>query len=503
MLPEIIRIAGLSKTFPGTRALIDVGLDIRAGEVHALVGHNGSGKSTLIKVLAGYHQADPGASVTLDGKPVDFAALTSDQSGDARVNFVHQDLGLVMELNTVDNLALRGGFATGRFGRVRWTEQERLARELIRPFAHDFDVTVPLSKVTPVERTLVAIAGALRASIAGHGVLVLDEPTAVLPPNEVGRLFDVVRELRSGGAGILYVSHRLDEIFELADRVTVLRNGRLVATRQVADIDKQELVELMVGRDVDADFRADIAAPAQHAPVLEVRNLAGQYVRNVSFALHRGEVLGVAGLPVDGRDELPRLLTDEAPAALGGEIRLASRTSNWAPLRAWFSEAIALLPPDRIREGIVAQFSVGENLSLGTLHHHGHALKLDRGSESESWSRWIKRLVVKTPSSESAITTLSGGNQQKVLFGRVLADQPEVLVMCEPTAGVDVGARQAIYELVAASVEDGLSVVVASSDVGDLMALCTRVLVLREGVVARELTGDSLNEVELLHAMEG
>ena len=229
----LLRVTGVSKTFPGTKALDDVDFDVRAGEVHALVGHNGSGKSTLIKVLSGYHSPDPGALAWLDGEPVDIAELGHGTHGHAgRLSFVHQDLGLVLELNAIDNLALHGGFARTRFGRVKWREQARAGASADGTVRLDFDIHQPLSKATPVERTIVAIAAALQGWSDAGGVLVLDEPTAVLPPGEVGRLFKIVRDLRRRGAGILYVSHRLDEIFELCDRVTVLRNGREVATRE-------------------------------------------------------------------------------------------------------------------------------------------------------------------------------------------------------------------------------------------------------------------------------
>jgi ABC-type sugar transport system ATPase subunit len=499
---ELLRVENLSKTFPGTKALIDVDLDIRAGEVHALVGHNGSGKSTLIKVLAGYHHPDPGATVALDGTPVNVADLAHGRHGQAsRLSFVHQDLGLVLELNTIDNLALRGGFSRTRLGRVRWRQQSRVARSLMAPFAVDLDLTVPLATATPVERTIVAIVGALQGWDSHGGVLVLDEPTAVLPPGEVGRLFDIIKGLRDGGAGILYVSHRLDEIFELADRVTVFRNGRKIATRDVDGLSKQELVELMLGVEMDAEYRAPVPARVATQPLLEVRGLRGRYIRGASFTLCKGEVLGIAGLPADGRDELPRLLTDAVPT--GGAFRRPAQSDEWRDITRTKPKGLALLPSDRAREGIIGPMNVGENLSLSTLVNFGAPWRLDRRGEAMFANSWIRQLDVKTEGPASPVTTLSGGNQQKVLFGRALAIDPDVLVMCEPTAGVDIGARHAIYELIAKQVEAGLSVIVASSDVGDLQALCTRVLVLREGVVVRELCGDTLTEFELLHAMEG
>jgi ABC-type sugar transport system ATPase subunit len=503
-LSEIIRVRQLSKTFPGTRALVDVDLDVRRGEVHALIGHNGSGKSTLIKVLAGYHSPDAGARIELDGVEVPFDAVAHGRHGtETRVNFVHQDLGLVLELDTIDNLALHAGFARTRLGRVDWSEQIRRARELLEPFGSTFDVTLPLLQATPVERTIVAVAGALQGWNTGHGVLVLDEPTAVLPPGEVGRLFDLVKGLRARGAGILYVSHRLDEVFELADRVTVLRNGRRIITCAVEDLTKEDLVRHMLGDEATAHYRADLPPVAAVEPVLEVRGLTGRFLSDVSFAVRPGEVVGVAGLPIDGREELPRLITDARKDVGGGEMRLPRRDGRWQPVARFQGEGVALLPPDRAKEGILSPMSVGENMSLSTLDRFGSPTRLDLAAEAAFVDGWIERLDVKTTGGDAAITTLSGGNQQKVLFGRVLAGEPDVLVMCEPTAGVDIGARQAIYELVAEQVRLGLGVIVATSDVGDLEALCTRVLVLHHGSIVRELSGDEVNELELVHAMEG
>src|SRR5918994_6216875 len=252
--PPVLRIDQLSKTFGATRALIDAGLDIRPGEIHALVGQNGSGKSTLIKALAGYHAPDAGSLAEIDGEPFDLGHAVPDG-----LRFVHQDLGLVLELNAMDNLALHGGFAHGALGRVRWREQEQETHRVLARFGVDLDIHRPLASATPVERTVVAIAAALQGWHGGRGVLVLDEPTAVLPHNEVERLFAMVREVRKAGTSVLYVSHRLDELFEIADRVTVLRAGRVVTTVPIADVDGRGLASLMVGENVDPDYRAPVA----------------------------------------------------------------------------------------------------------------------------------------------------------------------------------------------------------------------------------------------------
>ena len=422
----------------------------------------------------------------------------------ARLSFVHQDLGLVLELNTIDNLALHGGFARTRLGRVRWKQQARMARRLLAPFAVDLDITQPLAKATPVERTIVAIAAALQGWDTGGGVLVLDEPTAVLPPGEVERLFKIVRDLRDTGAGILYVSHRLDEIFSLADRVTVLRNGKLVATRDVDDkLTKGELVHLMLGVEMEPDYRAEVPEKVPSERLLEARGPQRHLpARHHLHAARRARCSASPVSPTPVATSCPACSPTE-PGSPAGARSASSPTCEWTDIGGWKATSLALLPPDRGREGIVGPMTVEENLSLSVLDRFGSPLRLRRRQERRFVNDWIAKLGVKTTGPTSSIQTLSGGNQQKVLFGRTLARDPKVLVLCEPTAGVDIGARHAIYDLVAEQTRQGLSVIVASSDVGDLLALCTRVLVLHEGVVARELLGEGLTEHQLVHAMEG
>src|SRR3954452_22814733 len=290
-----LRIMGLSKTFPGTRALIDASLDIRPGEVHAMIGQNGSGKSTLIKTLAGYHRADPGAQAELGGEPF---AISHDVPDALR--FVHQDLGLVHELNAMDNLALRGGFIRGAGGGLPWGSQERETRRLLDRFGVELDIHRPLAEATPVQRTIVAIVGALQGWHGGEGVLVPDEPTALLPHEEVERLFELIREVARAGTSVLYVSHRLGELFEIADSVTVLRAGRVVTTKSIADVDGRALATLMVGEDVDPDYRAPSAARPDAPVVFELRDVAGHRLRGVDLDVHKGEILGLAGLAGSG-----------------------------------------------------------------------------------------------------------------------------------------------------------------------------------------------------------
>ncbi|MGW7726995.1 sugar ABC transporter ATP-binding protein [Streptomyces canus] len=496
----VLSITGLSKRFGGTQALRDVDLDIARGEIHALVGPNGSGKSTLIKILAGYHQADAGAEARLDGEPFD---LGSDHD---RLRFVHQELGLVGELSAMDNLALSRGFARSRLGNIRWREQEQRTVELVHRFGLDIDVRRPLVDATPVQRTVVAIAAALQGWEADQGLLVLDEPTAVLPPSEVGKLLDIVREVRRGGASVLYVSHRLDEIFQVADRVTVIRGGRRIATRPVQGLTPQSLASRMAGEATErsAERRAVSATSRSGELALEARELTGGPLRELGFSLARGELLGVTGLAGSGHDVLPYVVTGAWPGDVQGQLRCPARSPEWSDASRAARLGIPLVPGDRAAHGVIADFSVAENLTLPLLSRLRTGRRiLDGRHEAAVVDDWVERVGIRTAGRHAPITTLSGGNQQKVVMARCLALEPEVLVLCEPTAGVDIATRLQLYDLIKEQAAQGLGVIVSSSDVGDLLALCTRVLVLRDGQVVREIAGDAITEPTLVHAMEG
>ena len=497
-----LRVEDFSKTFGGTVALSKVSFNVAPGEIHALVGQNGSGKSTLIKILAGFHTADPGSRAWLAGD--EFPVTTAAEVRHERLRFVHQDLGLVLELNAIDNLALRGGFLTGTGGRVLWKNQARRTRELLAEFGAELDIRQPLAAATPVQRTIVAICAALSDWDGGSGILVLDEPTAVLPPHEVERLFEIVENVRARGASVLYVSHRLDEVFRIANRVTVLRDGKVVTTRDLDGMTTQDLAEFMVGKGVDTLYRAAIEVAPDATMALEGRGLAARFLAGVDIQVRSGEILGLAGLPGSGAEELPYLLAGAIRNQhVGGEIRLTGSGGDWHPADQALRLGLPLAPADRARDGVIAEFSVGENISLSVLSQLSPGGHLSGRRERETVGVWTGRVQVKASSPDASITTLSGGNQQKVVMARCLTRSTEVLLLSEPTAGVDVGTRQALYELVAAEAARGLAVLVSSTDAGDLLALCTRVLVLSDGHVLRELNGDEITERSLLHAVEG
>lgn len=497
----MLRVAALSKRFGATRALTDVDLEVAPGEIHALIGPNGSGKSTLIKILAGYHHAEPGAVAELDGEPFDLSQVAASRHD--RLRFVHQELGLVGELSAVDNLALSHGFARTAFGNIRWAEMERRTHALVERFGLGIDVRRPLSTATPVQRTVVAIAAALQGWEGRRGVLVLDEPTAVLPPGEVARLFDIVREVRDAGAGVLYVSHRMDEIFALADRVTVIRGGRRIATRAVADLTPRSLAELMAGEEMETDHRPPPPAAAG-GPVLEVRDLSAGPLRGVGFDLARGERLGVTGLVGSGHEIVPYAVCGAHTGRVGGRLRLPERSARWTEARDARALGLPLVPADRAAEGVIGDFSVGENLTLPLLDRlRTRSGRLRRRREAALTEEWISRVDVRTAGRGARITTLSGGNQQKVVMARCLAQRPPVLTLCEPTAGVDIATRLQLYDLIERQADEGMGVIVSSSDTQDLLALCTRVLVVRDGRIAREISGRDITESALVHAMEG
>ncbi|MDX3612138.1 MULTISPECIES: sugar ABC transporter ATP-binding protein [Streptomyces] len=504
MTGPVLRVAALSKRFGGTQALKDVDLEVSPGEIHALIGPNGSGKSTLIKILAGYHHAEPGAVAELDGEPFDLDQVTASRHD--RLRFVHQELGLVGELSAVDNLALSRGFARTALGNIRWPEMERRTTALVERFGLGIDVRRPLTTATPVQRAVVAIAAALQGWEGRRGVLVLDEPTAVLPPGEVARLFDIVREVRDAGAGVLYVSHRMDEIFALADRVTVIRGGRRIATRRVDGLTPRSLAELMAGEETETDHRPAYRPGADGADeaVLEVRDLRAGPLRGIRFNLARGERLGITGLVGSGHEIVPYAVCGAHPGRVSGRLRLPERSAHWTDARQAGGLGLPLVPADRASEGVIGDFSVGENLTLPLLDRlRSWGGRLHRRRESALAEDWIERVGVRTAGRGARVTTLSGGNQQKVVMARCLAQRPPVLALCEPTAGVDIATRLQLYDLIERQAGEGMGVIVSSSDTQDLLALCTRVLVVRDGRIARELVGRDITEPALVHAMEG
>jgi ABC-type sugar transport system ATPase subunit len=493
----LLDVRGISKTFPGQRALIDADLQVGRGEIVGLAGANGSGKSTLVKILAGYHHPDGGGEIHAFGERV---FPDGPPGWRRRCHFIHQDLGLVLSLSAAENLALGSGYETGTGGRISWRRQRAVARKAIRRFGGTFDVTLPVQELTLAERTVVAIARAMAGWDSADALLIVDEPTAALHGDEAEKLFTVIRQVASEGAGVVFVSHRLQEILSLTNRVVVLRDGRVVATRNTSDLTHDALVELIAGRRV-ADLYAE-PPPAGDDVVLAVRDLVGTRLRGLSFDLHRGEILGVTGLTGSGREELPGLIYG-ATAALAGSVAVSGRKLRTGGIGDAIEAGIALVPSDRARRAVVLTQTVRENVMLPDLWsvwRHGH---VDRRAERAEVQTWIERMEVRPPRQDRRVDELSGGNQQKVVLAKWLRMNPSVLLLDEPTAGVDVGSKAAIHRHLADVAADGTALLVCSSEAKDLAAMCDRVLVLCDGELTAELHGRSLTEQEIIRESLG
>jgi ABC-type sugar transport system ATPase subunit len=483
----VVEVAGFSKTFPAQRALVDLHLGLRRGEIHALVGENGSGKSTFIKCLSGYQPPDPGARLTVGGETVSLPYGAGQAAGHGLV-FVHQDFGIVPTLSVMENIALGHGYVM-RGGRIRWARQAEIASAaLTRLGRPDIPPDVSAGRLSASSQAVIAIARGLAQAADGARLLVLDEPTAALPDAEVTILFDAVRRLAAEGMAILFVSHRLGEVFELADRVTVLRDGRKVGTFATADLDERTLIEHIVGRELSALY-PDAVPHARREVVLEVRGLTGHRVRDVTFTAHRSEVVGLAGLLGSGRSELLRLLFGAQPR-VGGEVLVDGRPSRPLSPGEGIADGFALVPEDRLREGALSHMSVAENMSLSTVGRYWRGGRLRRGEEKTRIAGMMREFNIQPADPDRLMGRFSGGNQQKAILAKWIETDPRVLLLDEPVQGVDVGSKSEIYELIERLAEQrGMTVLVASSDFEDLHAVCHRVLVLRAGQVVGDLAG--------------
>jgi ribose transport system ATP-binding protein len=484
-----LAVEGLSKTFDGQRALDAVDLEIGEGEVHALLGQNGSGKSTLIKILSGYHQPDPGASATVSGESLTLGS--AEAAHRAGLRFIHQDLALVDAQDVVDNLAL-GGSYRGRFWLSDRVERGA-ARDLLAEYGIEIEVDAPLAALSPARRAMVAILRALGGGAGTGRLFILDEPTVSLSSADVELLFSLIRELRRRGATIIYVTHRLSEIFEIADKVSVLRDGRRVATRPVSELDHDQLAELIVGRPLSA-FYPELPPPRSEL-ALSVRGLRGGHLEEFSVDLHRSEIVGLAGLLGSGYEEVLPAIFGAVPAK-AGEVETASgQVAPLTPANA-IAAGIAFAPADRKRFGALMSWSLRENVTLPALSSRGPARWLGVRREAAEAKPWLERLQVVPSSPEASFASLSGGNQQKVVLARWLRCGASVLLLDEPTNGVDVGAKHALYEALATAAADGTALLIASGDAEELCAVCDRVLVFRGGRVVAELgTGATVDQV--------
>lgn len=493
---------GISKTFDGSRALDSLDLTISPGEIHALLGENGSGKSTFIKILSGFHTPDPGGVVMVGGERLPLGSSASSYQLGCR--FVHQDLGLIETSSVLDNLCLSSGYPA-KWGTIRESIARRQAVVDLQRVGLDLDPRLPVGSLSPAVQTGIAVARAIRTDEHTHAtLLVLDEPTATLPESAVRQLIEIVRRVAHAGVGVLYVSHRIDEVLDLADNATVLRDGRKIAHRRVADLDRRSLVTMLVGRDFDEVRSGARAASARvAAPILEVRSLGSGPIRDVSFSAGAGDVVGIAGLTGSGRETLLSAVFGRVERE-AGSVFLDGQALP--PMRPDLSigAGMAFLPSERRLHGGIMEHSARENLTLADLRGFWRWPRLRKRPEVEEASRWFDRLSVRPGGAmEERLATFSGGNQQKVLFAKWLRIQPRVLLLDEPTQGVDVATKSELHQHVLDAAEAGVAVVVSSSDVDELAAICSRVLVLIDGRIAAELEGEHITLSNISHESFG
>lgn len=534
-VPARLSFVGLSKTFGGTRALSKVSLDVVAGEIHGLVGQNGSGKSTLIKVLAGYYEPDAGSQLSIDGAPVRLPLRPGDYS-QFGISFVHQDLALIPSLTILENLRVSELCLKPRWY-ISWKDEIRATKELLEEFDLHLDPLTKIEEVDVGSRALLAILRAMDgmrkaqstqltnppslnaksdSTLASsrpnnlngpdaiklkRGLLVLDEPTPFLARTDVERLFTLARRIKAQGASVLFVSHDLDEVLNLTDRVTVIRDGTVVSTLVSQDVTKSDLVEQIIGHPLStASSKASGRQSLKSAtPPIAVSDLTGEYVHGISFEIGEGEILGMSGLLGSGFTDVPYLLFGAKKAA-AGILRIKESSFSLTDINPSIAveKGIALIPIDRRGQGVVEELSIVENISLPVLNDFG-PWRLRHSSLRRSAKNLIGEFDVRPVDLENRVGNLSGGNQQKVLLAKWLQTEPKMILLHEPTQGVDVGAREQIYQILKKQAASGTIILCASSDYEELATLCSRVLIFSHGRIVEELAGTQLTKEAIAH----
>jgi ribose transport system ATP-binding protein len=487
-----LRIEGVTKTFAGGRALDNASLEVQTGEVHGLVGGNGSGKSTMIKILAGVYTADAGQGTVQmgDQEPVSVDNLSPEWARDAGIHFVHQDPAVFPILDVMSNIAIGRGFPT----KGPWWIRTRFMRKRTQEILDRYGITARpddmIENLSASQRTMVAIARALQDQDEhSGGVLVLDEPTASLPAPEVDRLLDALQVFARSGQSIIFVSHRTPEVLGFSDRVTVLRDGRVVSTVSTEGLTEDRLVELILGRKLETLERDHTISRGAEGSVLHVRGLSGGPLNDLTLDLRHGEVLGIAGLVGSGRTELLKSLFG-AYRYERGTILLDGSPIRFQQVDEAMEAGFAYVPEDRGTEGGFLDMTVRSNLSAGSLSKYWRGMKLRHGAEHRAADELIKTYDIRTHNDQQVFSTLSGGNQQKAIIARWLQRQPRILLLDEPTHGVDAGARAQIYALIEEASKAGTSVILVSSDYEELALLSDRVLIISRGTITREMSGE-------------
>ncbi|NAX45709.1 ribose ABC transporter ATP-binding protein RbsA [Photobacterium halotolerans] len=493
MAQAILQLSEIEKAFPGVKALDKASLNVYPGRVMALMGENGAGKSTLMKVLTGIYLKDAG-SMSYRGQPAAFQGPRDSQQ--AGISIIHQELNLIPELTIAENIFL-GREPTGPFGRIQWRRMYDEADQLLARLNVKHSAKTLLCDLSLGEQQMVEIAKAISFE---SSVIIMDEPTDALTDTETASLFQVIRELRDQGCGIVYISHRLKEIFDICDDITVLRDGKFIGECPVAETTEDRLIEMMVGRKLEEQYPR--IAVTHGETCLEVIGLTGSGVHDVSFSLKRGEILGVSGLMGAGRTELMKVIYGALPSERG-VINLNCKTINPVSPQDGLLNGIAYISEDRKGDGLVLGLSVKENMSLCALDQLSQGMQIRHSDEVMAVDDFIRLFNIKTPGRDQIIGNLSGGNQQKVAIAKGLMTKPKVLILDEPTRGVDVGAKKEIYQLINQFKADGMSIILVSSDMPEVLGMSDRILVMHEGRICGEFDAKDADQEKLLACAVG
>ena len=483
----ILTLKNITKEFPGVKALDDVTINIERGTIHGLVGENGAGKSTLIKVLAGIYQPNKG-EIILDGKPCRFNSPI--EARRAGISVVHQEIKLAEPLSVAENMFL--GNVQLKNGLVDWKGMRRRAREIVEDLGMDIDINAQVSSLTVAKKQIVEIMHAINNN---SRILIMDEPSAVLTDRELEVMFRIVKQLRDKGITIIYISHRLDEIFGLCSNVSVLRDGRHIDTIPVASVDRQGLINMMVGREMGQEYPKEVGNVG--GTILEVKNLSRGILQDISFEVKSGEVFGISGLVGAGRTELARaILGIDKPES--GEVYVRGKKVHYRTFADAIRDGLGLIPEDRKLQGLVQIMSVKRNTTLVNMKRVLRAGVISSSLEEKLSKEYADKLHVVTPSMETEVQYLSGGNQQKVVIAKWLFQNSEILFLDEPTRGIDVGAKAEIYRLINRMAKEGKTIIMISSEMSELLGMCDRIMVMHEGHKMGELNAAEATQEKIM-----
>ena len=493
MSDVILKIQGISKSFPGVKALKNVSFEVRSGEIHALMGENGAGKSTLIKILSGVNHIDEG-ELFYKGQSVKFQ--TPMDAIKAGISVVYQEIKLVDTLTVSENIFIGRPPMKSR-SRIDWKQLHKNARALLDSINADIDEHAIVGNLSIAQQQMVEICKALSQNAE---LIIMDEPSATLTDKELSMLFSILKNLKQRGITVIYISHRMEEVFEISDTVTVLRDGKHIFTGATADLDRKQLISMMVGRELENEYPKEFAD--QSETLLEVRNLNRPGVlHNINIKLYGGEVLCISGLVGSGRTEFARTIFGaDYSKSNTGEILIKGKSVMIHSVVDAMNHGIALIPEDRKRQGLVLDMSVRENVSMANIRRVMRGLSISRKLENSLAKEYIKSLRIMTPDEQRAVKNLSGGNQQKVVIAKWLASNADILILDEPTRGVDVGAKAEIYKLLNTFTKAGKGVIMISSEMPEVLGMCDRILVFREGTISGEFSREEATQEKLLDA---